>query len=92
LNIFECEGYLSADADQRALKACPWLFAFTAVCLASLVLLKSPFTRKLSYLWISLGVVIIFALTLGISYAFVVPYIRLKIIASQIDGRCGVPA
>eukprot|EP00892_Ulva_mutabilis_P005026 jgi/Ulvmu1/2896/UM146_0038.1 len=75
------------DADQRAMKACPWLFGVTMSCVAALVLLKSPITRPLP-LPVSAGIAgAVSILTVALAHFYAVPIIQRRAASAQVDRR-----
>ena len=80
-----------ADADQRALLACPWLFGFTMACMSALVLLKSPLTESLAVPVKAIVTAIIFTATVALAHYYAVPMIQWRTVAAQVDLRHASP-
>lgn len=80
-----------ADADQRALLACPWLFGFTMASISALILLKSPLTESLAVPVKAIITAIIFTATVALAHYYVVPMIQWRAVSAQVDLRHASP-
>jgi uncharacterized membrane protein YagU involved in acid resistance len=78
---------LAADPEQRALRACPWLFSVSTACIGALILLKSPLFKSLQWYWSLLIVVSLFSITMAVTYLLVVPKIWQNIVSSTVSTR-----
>jgi phosphate/sulfate permease len=76
------------DADQRALRACPFLVAITMTCMTALVMFKSPVTAHISWWWVATGSVGVGLCTFAGGYYLLVPHIKSRLISAQIKQRC----
>ena len=77
-----------ADADRRAMAACPWLFGVTISCISALVLLKSPLTSSLSWPVSTAVACLVFVVTVALAHVYAVPMIRWRSACTHVGNRC----
>jgi phosphate/sulfate permease len=83
----ECSHDKSADADQRALRACPVLVAVTLASMTALVMVRSPLTAQVN-IWLSLLItVLVGGLAFILAYYYLVPHIRGRLVSAQVDSK-----